>query len=147
MSAKTRIVVLHMREVIYTVIFAALAILLVLLLVFMFRSDKKSEDSRETMGYASGVYTSSILLNNQTMDVKVVVDDNRINAISLDNLDETAAAMYPLMQPALDKISQQIYEKQSVENITYDEANQYTCTVLLNAIKDALSKAATAKEQ
>ena len=55
--------------------------------------------------------------------------------------------MYPLMQPALDKISQQIYEKQSVENITYDEANQYTCTVLLNAIKDALSKAETAKEQ
>ncbi len=147
MSAKTRIVVLHMREVIYTVIFAALAILLILLLVFMFRSGKKGGDAQETMGYVSGVYTSSIVLNNQTMDVKVVVDDNRINAISLDNLDETAAAMYPLMQPALDHISQQIYEKQSTENITYDKANQYTSTVLLNAIKDALSKAEVAKEQ
>ena len=41
MSAKTRIVVLHMREVIYTVIFALLAVLLILLLVFMFRSGKK----------------------------------------------------------------------------------------------------------
>lgn len=141
MSAKTRIVVLHMREVIYTVIFALLAILLILLLVFMFRSGKKGADAEETMKYASGVYTSSIVLNNQTMDLKVVVDENRINAISLDNLDETAAAMYPLMQPALDNLSQQIYEKQSTEGITYDEANQYTSVVLLNAINDALSRA------
>ncbi len=143
MSAKTRIVVLHMKEVIYTVIFALLAILLILLLVFMFRSGKKSDGATETMKYTSGVYTSSIVLNNQTMDLKVVVDDNRINAISLDNLDDTAAAMYPLMQPALDNISQQIYEKQSAEDITYDEANQYTSVVLLNAIKDALSRAET----
>ena len=146
MSAKTRIVVLHMREVIYTAIFAALAILLILLLVFMFRSGKKDSAAQETMKYASGVYTSSIVLNNQAMDLKVVVDENRINAISLDNLDETAAAMYPLMQPALDHISQQIYEKQSTENITYEEANQYTSVVLLNAIKNALSRAEVKEE-
>ncbi len=146
MSAKTRIVVLHMREVIYTAIFAALAILLILLLVFMFRSGKKDSAAQETMRYVSGVYTSSIVLNNQTMDLKVVVDDNRINAISLDNLDETAATMYPLMQPALDHISQQIYEKQSTENITYEEANQYTSVVLLNAIKNALSRAEVKEE-
>ena len=51
------------------------------------------------------------------------------------------------MQPALDNISQQVYEKQSVENITYDEANQYTSVVLLNAIKDALSRAEAQNEQ
>ncbi len=147
MSAKTRIVVLHMREVIYTVIFALLAVLLILLLVFMFRSGKKGADSQETMKYASGVYTSSIVLNNQTMDLKVVVDDNRIHAISLDNLDETAATMYPLMQPALDHISQQVYEKQSTEGITYEEANQYTSVVLLNAINDALSRAEVEEEK
>ena len=44
-------------------------------------------------------------------------------------------------------ISQQVYEKQSVENITYDEANQYTSVVLLNAIKDALSRAEAQNEQ
>ena len=112
----------------------------------MFRSGKKDTGTAETMKYASGVYTSSIVLNNQTMDLKVVVDDNRINAISLDNLDETAATMYPLMQPALDNISQQIYEKQSTEGVTYDEANQYTSVVLLNAIEDALSRAETEKK-
>lgn len=146
MSAKTRIVVLHMREVIYTVIFALLTLLLILLLVFMFRSGKQGAGSQETMKYASGVYTSSIVLNNHAMDLKVVVDENRINAISLDNLDETAATMYPLMQPALDKISQQIYEKQTTEGVTYDEANQYTSVVLLNAIEDALKRAEASQE-
>ena len=41
MSSKTKIIVLHMKEIIYTVIFAALTILLILLLIFMFRPDNK----------------------------------------------------------------------------------------------------------
>ena len=37
MSSRTKIIVLHMKEIIYTVVFALLAIVLILLLVFMFR--------------------------------------------------------------------------------------------------------------
>lgn len=140
MSGKTKIVVLHMREVIYTALFIAFAILLLLLLVVMFRPGRK-DDAKETANYVAGVYTSTIELNNHAMELKVVVDEQRINAISLENLDETAATMYPLMQPALDQISQQIYEKQSIENITYEKTNQYTAMVLLNAIEEALEKA------
>ena len=36
MSSKTKIVVLHMKEIIYTTIFAVLAVVLILLLIFMF---------------------------------------------------------------------------------------------------------------
>ena len=75
--------------------------------------------------------------------MEVVVDDSHINSISLVNLDETTAAMYPLMQPALDNLTQQIYEKQSLEDISYADDNQYTSMVLLNAIESALEKAAT----
>ncbi len=42
MSSKTKIVVLHMKEIIYTVIFAVLAIVLILLLIFMFRPEHRS---------------------------------------------------------------------------------------------------------
>ena len=49
--------------------------------------------------------------------------------------------MYPLMEPALESISAQIYEKQSLEDIAYDENNQYTTEVLLSAIDEALDKA------
>lgn len=140
MSAKTKIVVLHMKELVYTVIFVVLAVLLILLFVFMFGS-KKDESAKETMKYTPGKYTSSILFNDNSIDVEVVVDENRINSVSLVNLDESVATMYPLMQPALDAISQQIYENQSLDGIDYGSENQYTSQVLVEAIRDALSKA------
>ena len=140
MSAKTKIVVLHMKELVYTVIFVVLAVLLILLFVFMFGS-KKDESAKETMKYTPGKYTSSILFNDNSIDVEVVVDENRINSVSLVNLDESVATMYPLMQPALDAISQQIYENQSLEGIDYGSENQYTSQVLVEAIRNALSKA------
>lgn len=140
MSTKTKIVVLHMKEMIYTLIFAGLGILFILLLIFMFLP-KQKDKTAETMKYAAGVYTSTIQLNDNTMDVQVAVDANRINSISLVNLDETVAAMYPLMQPAVENLSDQILAKQSTENITYSEDNQYTSMVILNAVNHALEKA------
>lgn len=141
MSSKTRIIVLHMKEVIYTAIFIVLAIVLVFLLVFMFGSDRKNQDAQETAVYNAGVYTSSIQLEGQTLDVQVVVDEDHINSVSLVNLDETVATMYPLLQDSMDTISQQIYKEQSTENISYTVENQYTATILLDAVESALDKA------
>lgn len=141
MSAKTKIVVLHMKELIYTLIFAGLGILLVVLLLFMFWPRGDKGDSVETMKYVAGVYSSSIPFENSTVDVQVIVDESQINSISLVNLDETVTTMYPLMEPALDNISEQVIEKQSTEGITYNADNQYTTEVLLNAIENALAKA------
>ena len=141
MSAKTKIVVLHMKELIYTAIFAGLGILLIVLLIYMFWPDKKEGENVETMQYMAGVYTSSILFQDSTIDVQVIVDENRIQSIQLVNLDETVATMYPLVEPALDNLTEQILEKQSLENITYTEDNQFTSIMLLNAVENALAKA------
>ncbi len=94
------------------------------------------------MKYQAGVYTSSILFNDNVLDVEVAVDEKKIKSISLVNLDESTATMYPLVEPAfMESLSEQIYKKQSLENITYSEENQYTSMVLINAIEDALDKA------
>lgn len=146
MSSKTKIVVLHLKEVVYTAIFAVLGILLIILLIFMFLPDGKEKATKETMKYTAGVYTSSIQLNDNAIDVEVVVDESHINSIALVNLDESTAAMYPLMQPTLDNITQQVYEKQSLDNISYGDDSQYTSMVLLNAIQAALDKAAYIEE-
>lgn len=140
MSTKTKIVVLHLKEVIYTAIFAALAIVLIILLVVMFGSDKDKKTS-EAVSYTAGVYTQSIMLNDQMVNVQVIVDKDKIKSISLENLDDEVAALYPLMQPALDNLSQQIYEKQSLEDITYSDDSKYTSEILLQAIQAALDKA------
>ena len=130
MSAKTKIVVLHMKELIYTAIFVGLGILLIMLLLFMFLPKKEKDKSVETMKYVAGVYTSSILFHDSTLDVQVIVDENRINSISLVNLNETVTTMYPLVEPALEEVSDQIIKTQSVENISYQADNQYTTDTL-----------------
>lgn len=45
MKSKTKIIVLHMKEIIYTIIFAALGILLILLLILMFHPKEQSAKS------------------------------------------------------------------------------------------------------
>lgn len=141
MSAKTKIVVLHMKELIYTAIFIGLGILLVVLFLFMFHSGDEGEESTETMKYVAGVYSSSILFNDSMMDVQVIVSENEIQSVSLINLSESVMTMYPLVEPALENLTEQIIEKQSTENISYDADNQYTSIMLLNAVENALEKA------
>lgn len=147
MSAKTKIVVLHMKELVYTAIFLVLAILLVALFFIMFRSDRDGEKTTETMKYVAGVYSSSILFNDSTIDVQVIVDENEIQSVSLVNLSESVATMYPLVEPALEQLTEQILKKQSTEEITYDADNQYTSMMLLNAVDHALEKAKIENQQ
>ena len=141
MSSKTKIVVLHTKEVIYTGIFVVLAVVLAVLLFLMFGKNKNADPASADAIYHAGVYTSPITLNDNTFDVEVKVDENHINSISLVNLSETTTAMYPLVEPALDALSDQISTSQSTENITYSEENKYTSMLLLEAIDNALEKA------
>ena len=147
MSAKTKIVVLHMKELIYTAMFAGLGILLVILFFFMFLPGKEKERTAETMKYAAGVYTSSILFQDSTLEVQVIVDENRIQSVSLVNLSETVETMYPLVKPALEEMAEQIIKNQSVERISYNPDNQYTSIMLLNAVEKALEKAKEGAEE
>lgn len=144
MSSKTKIVVLHMKEIIYTAIFAVLAIILVILLFFMFHSNHSTSDAKETV-YVPGVYTSTITLDNTDLEIEVTVDQSHINSIRFSNLNETVTTMYPLIQPTIEDISQQIYEMQSLDHIETSKENPYTSQALLSAIKEALEKATAAK--
>ncbi len=151
MSSKTKIVVLHMKEVVYTAIFLVLAIIMIVVLCLMFGSKKDSETSSNLFDgsstsaqYISGVYASMIKLNNNSFDVQVTVDSNHINAIELVNLSESTAAMYPLIEPTLEKLAAQIYSTQSTQNITYEDDSKYTSMLLLEAIESALEKARVA---
>lgn len=146
MSSKTKIVVLHMKEIIYTVVFLILAILMIALLVIMFGPKKDMEtaataQTTEPDKYMPGVYTTAIELNDNSFDVQVTVDSNHINSIELVNLSEATTAMYPLVEPSLENLATQIYATQSTDNITYEDDSKYTSMLLLEAIKSALAKA------
>ena len=142
MSSKTKIVVLRMKEIIYTAIFIGLGILLVTLFMFMFRPKKEAAPTMaESVSYLPGVYTASLVLGSQNVNIEVAVDADHINSITLQPLSDSVTTMYPLMAPAVSRLAAQICETQSLENITYTDGAQYTSNALMGAIKSALHKA------
>jgi uncharacterized protein with FMN-binding domain len=145
MSAKTKIVVLHMKKLIFTGIILGLFILVMIFLFTLLhlRTKNTEENEVEPTLYVPGVYTSSVMIDDKSLDVEVTVDSDHINSISLVDLDEETETMYPLVRPSLEELSEQILSSQSVENITYSKNNQYTCKLLLDAVSDALEKASS----
>ncbi|MFR4441062.1 MAG: hypothetical protein ACLT46_15290 [Hungatella sp.] len=142
MSSKTKIVVLRMKEIIYTAIFLGLAIFLISLFLIMFRPGKKTvPTSAQTDIYVPGVYTASLLLGSQNINVEVTVDADRISSVSMVSLDDSVTTMYPLMQPALEDLAKQICDTQSTKNLSYPMETRYTSNALIQAIDTALAKA------
>ncbi len=193
MSAKTKIVVLRMKELICAGIFAAVGLILIILLLLLFLPDRNNPDStpeapdaestispspgiptqspetspvpspaasqtppsrsasaqsgilqesQPTSSYIPGIYKTELVLGGQTIEVEAILKEDRISSLRLVNLDEAITTMYPLLQPTMDSICQQVYESQSLNYITYDPGAKYTSLVLLEAIRSCLEKAA-----
>ena len=141
MSAKTKIVVFKARELIYTGIFIVLGILLILLLIFMFVPSKESKDVKETSGYTSGVYSSPLKLGENELELQVTVKDGKAKSVSLKHLDQSIKTMYPLVEPSLNEINQQLPKIKNIDELKFDDQSQYTNTLLKQAMKNALKKA------
>ena len=144
MGSQTKIVVVKAKELIYTGIFLVLGILFVILLITMFGKGK-NKDLSSAQKYVPGVYSSTITLGENTLNVSVVVDKDTISGVSIENLNETVTTMYPLLEPALNEINSQISVVDNVDDITYSKENQYTYIILNQAIKNALEQASTPK--
>ena len=127
MSAKTKIVVVKAKELIYTALFVCLGIILILLLIFMFAPEEKSTKTSAGV-YTPGVYTSS-------------VDADHITSVSLNHLSDSVSAMYPLLEPSLEEINAQLEQISSIDDLKLNTENKYTGLILQQAIKNALSKA------
>ena len=152
MSSKTKIVVLHLKELIYTGIFIVLGILFIILLFIMFRSDKKTEndgnaapetemqDGTQGVSYQPGSYRSALYLEDETVEINLTVDETKIVSLTLLPLSDKISTLYPLLEPTFNTLSAQICEKQSLENIAYAEDASYTSELLLEVIGDTLAK-------
>ncbi len=151
MSSKTKIVVLRLKEVIYTGIFVLIGIIVVVLLVTAF-FPKNEEDARPTNAladnitvYAPGTYSTSLILNDMAANIEVIVDENYISSVRFVELNEALKTKYPLLEPALNDIADQLIETQSLDNIVYSDDMRYTATLLISAIESALEEATTAQ--
>lgn len=152
--SKTKIVVLQMKELVYTGIFVGLGILLVILLIVMFYPFHKDESAQETNSsgieanaYIPGVYNSQLQLGDTSLNLEVVVDENQVKSVSLVNLDESITTMYPLVKPSLAYIEEELVAGTAIDDIAVNEKSKYTQAMLVDGIKNALEKAKTKTEQ
>ena len=168
MSANTKIVVLRRKELLYTGIFAALGVLFVILLLMLLLPGKAADTSgapdspdstAETVmpdnvadvstgavadtgnTYIPGIYTTELILGNETVNVEVIVSDHAITSVSLADPSETLTTMYPLLESTMESLNDQLCEMQDPEQVTYSAETRYTSLVLLEAVKASLEKA------
>lgn len=143
MSSQTHIVVLKMRSLIYTAVFIFLLVVFGILMFLMFRKDENTpvDADAPVISYAPGCYSSVMPLGDTSIGVNVTVSSERIESIRLDSIPEDISKQFPLLAPAMESLTQQILEKQSLDSIEYDENMQYTQSALADTIRLALKKA------
>lgn len=143
---KTRIVVIRMKEIIYTSIFIGVGILLIILLVFVLKPKTEKQNDQTSARFNAGVYTSTLSLNNTALNLEVTIDPDRITSIRLINIDDTVTTMFPLLKPALSDLESQIIEKQGTADIKMSDDSRYTQTLLLNEIDTIINEASINQE-
>ena len=138
---KTRIIVLQMREIIRTAIFAAIGLALIILLIWaILPSGTGAEDARIEGPFTPGSYTAYIIIHNRPISVVVTVDEEAIVAIELQNMAETQEVFFPLIRPTMDSLSQNIIRYQTTDVTPPPEA-AVTGRILLDAVNSALLQA------
>lgn len=157
MSGKTKIFVLHMKEVIYTGIFIFLGLIFLVLLAIMFlpktaavNSSMETAESQDTSSgqppatseYTPGIYAATLEVSGSNLEMQVVLEESGITDVSFTYLDEAIETMYPLFTPVLENISSQLKNGTSLADITYEDSQKYTATILLDTIETILEQAA-----
>lgn len=135
-----------MKELVYTGIFVGLGLLLIILLIVMFYPSGDEDTAAETTTseaavYNPGIYNSQMQLGDTTLNLEIVVDESQIKSVSLVNLDESVTTMYPLIKPSLEFLEEELVAGTPIDDITVSEKSKYTQTMLIDGIKNALSKA------
>lgn len=173
-NKNTKIVIIHMKELIVGGIIAA-AVIIAFIFIIISLSNKRDSStvkdnssksissqisekntnaadisglsstsasavSSENVTYTPGVYSTSLSLNGNPVDIQVTVDKNNINSIDLIQVSDTITTMYPMLKTNFEELSDAVIRQGSTKNITYDAEDKYTSSMLLKAIQAALDK-------
>ncbi len=134
----TKFVVVKMRELLKTAVFAVLGIvILVGLVLFFLRMGGQSDSGL----YKNGTYEASLPISNTDAGVEVTVKNGRIAEVQMQHTSESIAVMYPLLEDAVAEVEQQVVQKQSTADITVSEKNTYSAQAVLQAVTQCLEQA------
>lgn len=142
----TKIVVVKLKEVAKTSIFAVLGIIVLCFIIYLFMPNiSSSKPELNNQGnvlniFNAGTYSSEIVLHSNPVLVEVTVSDTEIVNISMTNLAEVQEVFYPLFGRSIEDISAKIIEHQSTD-ILYTSDSPFTDQIILDAVDNALVNA------
>ena len=133
--SKTRFMVIKLKELIKTAIFAIIGAAIIIALIIMIVP--KSSDAK----YKSGTYTSNISIGDETAAITITFSDNEITDMAFVPTSDTFELFYPLAQTTADEIKAQIMSNQSTDNIELSYDSQMTGEIILNGANACIERA------
>lgn len=139
-----KFVVIKLRELIKTSIFAVLGVIIIAGFIWFFLNLGGNENSgfigKQTETYADGAYYTKVDLGDENAMVKVEVLEGKIADIKLDNFSDSAMVFYPLLEPAVEEVAREVIKNQSF-SISVSEKNAYSAQAILQGVVTALEQA------
>lgn len=144
--SRTRIVILQLREIIYAAVFVGIGILVLVTLFFLLMPEKSdgadvsNNLKQDNKIYEAGIYQNKLALGDEVIGLQVTLDESQVKSVEVINFDESVSAMYPLMKPSVETISNQLAAGASVDEVVLSDGSKYTQELILNAVKEIMGE-------
>lgn len=146
--AKTKIVVLQVKKIIYTGIFVVIGIVILGILLMMFlpknnsehKSVSKLEEPSVQKIYEAGIYTKEIEIGDSTVNLELALDEGQVKSLELVNLEESVETMYPLMKPTVKRLEKKLVAGEDIHKIKLSGDAKYTEKMLMESVETMLEE-------
>jgi len=114
----TKIFVLQMKDLIRIGLFTLLGLALVILLLVLLVPRGRGSGPEDDQAYGAarfipGTYASTIVLNNEPVQVRVTVSEDDILMVYLAGMDDVQRTFYPLFEPRMNDLAEEVLRHQS----------------------------------
>lgn len=133
----TRFVVVKMKELVKTAVFAVLGVVILVGLIYFFLH--LGEDGGES-AYRDGTYYADMALGSETAALAVTIEDGKIAGVALSEQSDAVAAFYPLLESAVEEVGREVTKNQSL-TIEVSPQSAHSSQMVLNAVAEGLEKA------
>lgn len=134
--SKPKFMVFKLKDLWIPVIVTIFAIIMVVFFISKLTATKATFSPDQ--GFNDGLYVAEISLDNADFNVAVSIHKNAIKSVELRNMSEDAKLMYPLFEPTMAYINEQVTKTQSLDISEFSQAKE-TAAFLMDTIKDALA--------
>jgi len=119
MMGGTKIFVLKLKDLIRIGVFALLGLALIILLLVLLVPRGRGAGPDEDPAYNSerfvpGTYASTIVLNDEPIQVRVTVSESDILMVYLEGMNDVLRTFFPLFEPRMRDLAEEVIRYQSV---------------------------------